>query len=114
MRMNFNVKRFYSNIGNKVCKVAKVCGAIGIVCAIIGLICLIYGLCDNEMTVVICGASSAVLGIVSLISSWPLYAFGQITNDVHAIRSKTVGRQSSMGDEMTHYVRSSRRREIEE
>ena len=114
MRMNFNVKRLYSNIGNKVCKVAKVCGAIGIVCAIIGLICLIIGLCVGEIAAIIAGASAAVLGIMSLISSWPLYAFGQITNDVHAIRSKTVGRQSSMSDEMTHYVRSSRRREIEE
>ena len=81
------MKKLYSNIGDKVCKVAVICGRIGIVCAVIGLVAAIIGISGGEDGALIFGLIAAVLGVVSVISSWPLYAFGQITNDVHAMRT---------------------------
>lgn len=80
------MKNLYSNIGNKVCTVAKVCGFIGVVCAAIGLVVTLFAIMDGEDWLLIIGPACMVLGIVSLISSWPLFAFGQITNDIHAMR----------------------------
>ena len=80
------MKNLYSNIGNKVCTVAKVCGFIGVASFFIGLICFAIWFFAYEDAMLIFGPLLMVLGIVSLISSWPLYAFGQITNDIHAMR----------------------------
>ena len=79
------MKKLYSNIGNKVCAVAKVVGAIGCVALVVGLIVLIF--LGSEEEFLIFGAISAVSGLVSVITSWPLYAFGQITNDIRAIKT---------------------------
>lgn len=81
------MKKLYSNIGDKVCKVAEICGRIGAVCAAIGLVVSVICISGGEYETLIFGVIAAVLGIVSVISSWPLYAFGQITNDVHAMRT---------------------------
>lgn len=78
------MKKLYSNIGDKVCAVAKICGIIGIVLMLIGIYVAIDSYNDIEL---IGGIATIVLGASSLIGSWPMYAFGQITNDVHAMRT---------------------------
>lgn len=83
------MKGLYSNIGNKVCIVAKVCGFIGVASFVIGLICLTIWFFAYEDALLVFGPILMLWGIVSLISSWPLYAFGQITNDIHAMRGNT-------------------------
>ena len=89
------MKKLYSNIGDKVCKVAQICGIIGVVCAVVGLICLLVFVFGYERLALIPGVVLAILGIASLISSWPLYAFGQITNDVHAKRANVPAKKFS-------------------
>ena len=81
------MNKLYTNIGDKVCKVAVICGIAGIVMAAIGLLVTFIGLVSDEMTTWIIGLAAGVLGAICVIASWPLYAFGQITNDVHAMRS---------------------------
>ena len=80
------MNKLYSNIGNKVCAVAKVCGFIGVACTVIGLFCLVFWFSSSDDEFLVFGSFLSISGIVSLISSWPLYAFGQITNDIHAMR----------------------------
>ena len=70
----------YSNIGKKLQAIAKICGVIGIICAILGVLVFWF---DSEST----GIIVIVSGIMSLIGSLPLYAFGQMTDDVHEIRN---------------------------
>ena len=84
------MKKLYSNIGDKVCKVAMVCGCIGIVCAIIGFFIWAGNSFDE-----IAGLILAAIGVFCLLSSWPLYAFGQITNDVHAMRTSAPAKVSA-------------------
>ena len=86
------MRKLYSNIGNKVCKLAKICGVIGIVCIVIGLILALYYQSDLEL---IGGLVIIVLGVISLLGSWPMYAFGQITNDVHAMRTSAPTKVSA-------------------
>ena len=85
------MKKIYSNIGDKVCKLAMACGCIGIVCAVIGI--LAYFNAENDIAG-IGGIVLIALGVFCTVSSWPLYAFGQITNDVHAMRTSAVTKTS--------------------
>lgn len=86
------MKKLYSNIGDKVCRVAMACGCIGIVCAVIGVLAYFNAGYDLEE---IGGIALIVLGVFCAISSWPLYAFGQITNDVHAMRTSAPAKASA-------------------
>lgn len=90
------MKKLYSNIGDKVCKVAVFCGCIGVACVIIGLFCLLIAFTAGEDVLLILGPAVAVLGVICLISSWPLYAFGQITNDVHAMRNSAPAKATAV------------------
>lgn len=73
----------YDNIGSKLRTVAMVCGIIGVIGAGIGLLALLTG--GGAI-----GLAAIVSGLLALISSWPLYAFGQITDDIHAMRNGTA------------------------
>ena len=79
----------YSNIGKKVCGIAKFCGVIGMIGIIAGVICFIVGIMEDD-TLMIAGISVIVSGFACYIGSWPLYAFGQITTDVHEMKEKLV------------------------
>ena len=75
-----------SNIGEKIQKIAKICGIFSILCIIGGLIFLACLFLNYEEWAwpIACGV--ILYGTLSFISSCVLYAFGQITNDVHAMR----------------------------
>lgn len=76
----------YTNIAKKLMTLAKVIGIIGLIAAAVFAIILVIGLIDGDDEFWIMGLIGVGGGIVLWISSWPLYAFGQITDDVHAIR----------------------------
>lgn len=65
-----------------------VCGIIGVICAGIGFLALVIA--DEEAL----GFAAIVSGLLALISSWPLYAFGQITDDIHAMRENAAAPSS--------------------
>ena len=79
------IKKLYSNIGDKVCAVAKVVGGIGCLAFIVGLIMLILSVAEEY--ILIFALIVLVAGLIFVIASWPLFAFGQITNDVRAIKT---------------------------
>ena len=79
------MKEFYTNIGDKLQMLAKVCGVIGLVGAAIGVLLMLLSGFDDEA--IAAGLVCIVSGIASLVSSWPLYAFGQLVNDVHSMRA---------------------------
>lgn len=56
---------------------------------IAGVICLIMGFIEDDELLLI-GISVIVSGLVCYIGSWLLYAFGQITTDVHEMKEKLV------------------------
>ena len=78
----------YSNIGEKIQKLAKICGIFGILCITGGLIFLVGLFLESEEWAWPIECGIILYGVLSFIGSWPLYAFGQITNDIHAMRTK--------------------------
>jgi hypothetical protein len=82
------IKKMYSNIGDKLCKIAIGEGIVGLLSIVVGIVLAVAGLIDYYDELFIGGLIVAGSGIVVIISSWPLYAFGQITNDVHSISEK--------------------------
>ena len=75
--------KMYSNIGGKLRTLAKVCGVIGIVCAVICVLVEVFTAFDSFEGIL--AVSGLVLGLLCVVTSWPLYAFGQLVDDVHAI-----------------------------
>ena len=78
------LNKLYSNVGGKLQVIAKICGIVGLVCAAIGLLLMLYSGFDDEM--ILAGVGCMVTGISCIVSSWPLYAFGQLVNDVHSMK----------------------------
>lgn len=93
------VQRFYSNVGGCLQMLAKVQGVICLVC---GMICLavaalgvillllqLVGLIPPEIdgvTLILSGLLGVLACVLLAVFTWPLYAFGQITSDVHAMK----------------------------
>ena len=77
------MNKLYSNIGKKLRVLAMVCGGIGIFCIAVGVIVELLTFFDsfNGVLLASCGGG----GLVVLLSSWPLYAFGQLVDDVRQI-----------------------------
>ena len=75
------MNKLYTNIGKKLRTLAMVCGGIGIFCMAVGIIVELLTFFDsfNGVLLLSCGLS----GLLALLSSWPLYAFGQLVDDVH-------------------------------
>ncbi len=75
------MNKLYTNIGKKLRTLAMVCGGIGIVCMAVGIVVELLTFFDsfNGVLLLSCGLS----GLLALLSSWPLYAFGQLVDDVH-------------------------------
>ena len=84
----------YTNVGDKLCTVAKVCGFIGVVAAAIGLGATFLGIVVDD-DLLYTGIPALVSGLLSLISSWPLYAFGQITNDIQEMKKNVSGKPTA-------------------
>ena len=68
----------YSNVGKKIKTLALITGLIGMLAVVVGLFLLLIG---DDLLIV--GPIIAGSGLVLWVSTWPLYAFGQITDDIH-------------------------------
>ena len=77
--------RFFKNVGRSVQILAIVYMILGFAGVVTGIIMLCVG-GDELIAAIALGA-----GIVLMISSLPLYAFGQITSDVRAIKENMNG-----------------------
>lgn len=88
----------YGNVGRKLKILAQVCGIIGIVCFLLAFLIELLTMFDafNGLLLLTMG----LLGILCIISSWPLYAFGQLVEDVQLIRSGASKQKDADADEL--------------
>ena len=78
----------YENIGGKIKNWAKWIFIVEAICAIITSVALFSEAEYNEIFILY-GFLTIILGpIVAWVGSWILYAFGQLVEDVHAMRDK--------------------------
>ena len=73
----------YDYIGKKIKAIASVSGWISLFAGIIA--CIVLSLIDEDL--ILTGVAAAVSGVLGLISSWFLYGFGQLVDDVGQIVS---------------------------
>ena len=74
----------YSNIGKKIMMLVKVCNLVIGVCAFIG--CCVFLVNENFAGI----TALAIITLLCPIAFWPLYGFGQLVDDVHAIRNQST------------------------
>ena len=85
----------YKNVGKKIMVLAKVFGWLFF---FVGIIAGLINLDDGNDLV---GYVALAIGVVSLISSWYLYGFGQLVDDVKVIRNASTGaKKQAIPDEL--------------
>ena len=87
----------YSDVGKKIMGLAKVCSWIIFISSIIICLCYIidgWGWYIDPLAWIWLG-----IGVLSFIASWPLYGFGQLVDDVHAMRNQTTA-PATQNDEL--------------
>ncbi len=93
------IQRFYGNVGGHLQMLAKIQGIICLVCGLLSLVVALLGallfllqlvglvpIVVDGLSIVLAGLLSAVACVLLAVFTWPLYAFGQITADVHTIK----------------------------
>ena len=73
----------YKNIGKKIMVLAQVCGW---VCLIGGALAGLYYLLNSRSGDDYIGWICLAVAVIGLVSSWPLFGFGQMVDDVNAMR----------------------------
>lgn len=104
------VHGFYSDVGGKIQLVAKICGLIYLILGLVGvavmalsvvlLLLQLFGLIPpyfSAASLLLSGLIAVVSSLILAAGTWPLYAFGQITADVHAIRKEGVASGKAEG-----------------
>ena len=88
----------YNDIGKKIKILAQV---LGWILLIVGVIFALIYLTDSNSANDFIGGIGLVVGIVGFISSWFLYGFGQLVDDVRIIRNATKEAQKdTVSDEL--------------
>ena len=87
------MRKFYSNVGNKI----KILAQFG---AILGIIVVIAGIVVSIGESPEAGIALAVSGLFLILGSLPMYAFGQITEDVREIRNSTNGSSCKIDNDL--------------
>lgn len=82
----------FSNIGKKLMGLAKVCAWLTFISSII----LFFFTLNNSLLESLIWF---VAGALSFLSFWPLYGFGQLIDDVHAIRNQVTS-PATQNDEL--------------
>ena len=90
---------FYTGVGGKLQLLAKIGGALCLVLGILGVVLILLGVLVlllqlvglipsgfEPTSLMLGGLIGMVSALILAVSTWPLYAFGQITADLHAIR----------------------------
>lgn len=88
----------FSNIGKRIKKYAKYYAVCGFLFAAVGLVVAIG--CGFDDVGLICLISGVVVGCCTFVSSWFVYGFGQLIDDVHEIRNKDKNRNETHFEEL--------------
>lgn len=104
------VHGFYSDVGGKIQLVAKICGLIYLILGLVGALVMVlsvvvlllqlFGLIPpyfSPVSLLLSGLIAVVSALILAAGTWPLYAFGQMTADVHAIRKEGVASGKAEG-----------------
>ena len=97
------VSNFYSDVGGSLQLLAKICGVLYLIMGILGVVAIVLGIIIlllqlfglippsfDPLSLLMAGLAIIVSALILAVSTWPLYAFGQITADLHAIRKDGV------------------------
>ena len=112
----------YENIGGKIKNWAKWIFIVEAIGAIIFGICILIGEIDvlGPDSFAFSGLFVMIFGpIVAWVGSWILYAFGELVEDVHAIRNKEItttdsNKKSRMEESAKQYTDSNKKSRMEE
>lgn len=93
------VGSFYTGVGGKLQLLAKIGGALCLVLGILGVVLILLGVLVlllqlvglipsgfEPTSLMLGGLIGVISALILAVSTWPLYAFGQIVSDLHAIR----------------------------
>ena len=105
------IRGFYSDVGGSLQSLARICGGICLVCAFICLLVTIFGVIVwllellgfipvgfMAFSPITAGLIGMVSCILAAVGTWPLYAFGQITSDIRAMRNRNHAENPSPAD----------------
>ena len=105
------VGSFYTNVGGKLQLLAKISGALCLILGLLGIVMLLLsvlllllqlvGLLSpyfEPLSLTLGGLIAVVSALLLAVSTWPLYAFGQIVGDLHAIRQDGVRASGTAGE----------------
>lgn len=96
----------YSNIGHKLRTVAKVVGMIGFVIVGIGLLVMLMATGYRLAVGLVPGLICITVGLLLYVSTFPLYAFGQLVDDVNYIRNSKVINNNDIFSVKRQYIQS--------
>ena len=105
------VGSFYTNVGGKLQLLAKISGVVCLILGLLGVVMMIlsvlllllqlFGLLSpyfEPLSLTLSGLIAVVSALLLAVSTWPLYAFGQIVADLHAIRQDGVRASGTAGE----------------
>ena len=105
------VGSFYTNVGGKLQLLAKISGVVCLILGLLGVVMMLlsvlllllqlFGLLSpyfEPLSLTLSGLIAVVSALLLAVSTWPLYAFGQIVADLHAIRKDGVHASGTAGE----------------
>ena len=105
------VGSFYTNVGGKLQLLAKISGVVCLILGLLGVVIMLlsvlllmlqlFGLISpyfEPLSLTLSGLIAVVSALLLAVSTWPLYAFGQIVADLHAIRQDGVRASGTAGE----------------
>ena len=105
------VASFYTNVGGKLQLLAKISGVVCLILGLLGVVIMLlsvlllllqlFGLLSpyfEPLSLTLSGLIAVVSALLLAVSTWPLYAFGQIVGDLHAIRKDGVQASNTAGE----------------
>ena len=82
------MKKLYGNVGKKIQKLGFIIGLVLLIAGVGTFIIMNAMASEIRDADMIWAYIAPVIGVVGFVSSWFMYAFGQLVNDVHAMREK--------------------------
>lgn len=90
------LSKLHEDVGAKLCKLAKLVSIIGVLAMIVGVVLLPVMVANGEVGGLIGAICAIAGGFIFIVSSMFLYAFGQITDDVHSLTTQSGGGKTAV------------------
>ena len=90
----------HKDVGVKLCKFAKLMSILGVLAIVVGIVLLPIMIANGEVGGLIAAVCCIVGGFLFIAGSMFLYAFGQITDDVHSLATQQGGNVSTVANDL--------------